>query len=233
MIGKLGFIEDFVALFYPRLCLACSQNTPPKNDFICLLCQYKLPKTNYHLEKENKFTERFWGRLELQTGAALYHFSKGGRTQQLIHNLKYQNKRELGVKLGELYGELLAQTPWFQSVDLIVPVPLHPKKLHKRGYNQSDQFAMGLSTSLQKPWSGKVLLRKSYTESQTHKSRFERLQNVFNAFALSKANLITGKHILLVDDVLTTGATLEACGLQILSAPNTRLSMATIAIAKH
>ena len=225
-------LEDLYGLFFPDLCLACSRNTPVKGDIFCLSCQIKLPKTGFHDHRENPFTERFWGRLPLSSGAAFFHFVKGGRVQHLIHQLKYKEKRTIGLELGRSYGALLRASPFFETVDLIVPVPLHPKKRRKRGYNQSAVFAAGLSGSMGIPWREKVLRRNHYTVTQTQKSRMERQENVWNAFELTDPTAIRGKHILLVDDVLTTGATLEACGARLLEAPGVRLSMATIAISK-
>ncbi|HHH50101.1 MAG TPA: ComF family protein [Saprospiraceae bacterium] len=233
MTIRLRFVDDFISLFFPRLCLACGKNTPQKKELICISCQYHLPKTKFHLEKENKFTQRFLGRLELQSGAALYYFTKGGRTQHLIHQLKYKGKREVGVMLGQHYGELLKDSPHFKDIDLIVPVPMHPKKEHMRGYNQSTQFAKGLSETMEKPYYKKALKKITHTISQTKKTRFERLQNVINTFEVNQVNALKRKHVLLVDDVLTTGATLEACGLKILEVEDTKLSMLTIAIATH
>ncbi|MEL6864495.1 MAG: phosphoribosyltransferase family protein, partial [Bacteroidota bacterium] len=184
----------------------------------------------FHLQKDNPFTDRFWGRIDLKAGAALYYFSKGGRTQQLIHHLKYSGKKEIGLKLGQLYGKMLLESPYFKGIDVIIPVPLHPRKQKKRGYNQSDWFAKGLSESMNCPWYAHGLQRIHMANSQTQKSRLERLVNVSQAFEVKNRALLEGKHILLVDDVLTTGATLEACSEKILQIPQTQLSLATIAI---
>lgn len=233
MGAPLRLLDDLISLFYPRLCLACSRHLPPKQQMICVHCRYKLPKTNFHLQRENPFTERFWGRLDLTSGAALYHFTRGGLTQQLIHKLKYQGQWEVGYQLGELYGNILKKSPFFEGIDVIVPVPLHPKKEHQRGYNQSDSFAKGIAEALRRPWMKNALKRSAYTDSQTTKSRLERLKNVLNVFSVHRSGVLEDKHVLLVDDVLTTGATLEACGIRILEVPGTKLSMATIAIADY
>ena len=223
-------ITPLLGILYPRLCFACNQNTPPNKAFLCISCQYKLPETDFHKEKENAFTERFWGRVPVFSGASLYHFVKGGRAQHLIHHFKYKGKKEIGIRLGELYGNYLKAAPLFNQVDVIVPVPLHPKKKHHRGFNQSEVFAQGLAKSMSIPWVN-ALSRDIQTNTQTQKSRMERFDNVIDAFNIRSQQDLKGKHILLVDDVITTGATLEACALKLLSFADTKISMVTIAIA--
>lgn len=225
--------SDFVGLFYPDLCAACSKRKPIKKHVVCIHCLLDLAQTNGHLKKENLFTQRFWGQIPLETGAALFYFVKGGRTQQLIHNLKYNNRSDIGIRIGQWYGHLLAESPFYQDIDYIVPVPLHPRKQHQRGYNQSDAFAEGLSESMQVPWRAGALQRILYSASQTRKSKEERLSNVLQSFEVAQPHLLENKRILLVDDVLTTGATLEACALKILDIPKTTIRMATIAMAKN
>jgi len=185
--------EGFLSLIYPNLCMACGENPPMPKQVVCTSCQYYLPKTNFHLEKENNFTDRLWGRFSLHTGAAYYHFIKGGRVQHLIHNLKYNNKPEVGYIIGLKYGNILREAVLYKDLDLIIPVPLHPTK----------------------------------------KSRLERLENVGDAFELKSPEKLQGKNILIVDDVLTTGATLESCALKILEIPNVRVSLVTIGIAER
>ncbi len=224
--------EGFISLFYPHLCLACGKNSPVLSEIICTTCKYYLPQTNFHKEKENPFTERVWGRFPFHTGAAFYYFTKGGRVRNLIHNLKYNNKPEVGYNLGLRYGNLLKQAPLYRDVDLIVPVPLHPRKERQRGYNQSDTIARGLAESMELPFRKNILVRIQETSTQTRKSRIERLENVGKAFHLRNGERLRGKNILLVDDVLTTGATLEACALKLLEIPGIRISMATIGMAE-
>lgn len=192
-----------------------------------------MPESNFHFLKNNAFTDKFWGRVDLHAGAPLYFFSKESHVQNMIHQLKYGGKSEIGVILGRKFGASLARSPLFCEVDLIVPVPLHIKKERIRGYNQSAMFAQGLSESMKRPHKPDALKRVVHSQSQTKKSREERLHNVGEAFEVRDAKLMAGKHILLVDDVLTTGATLETCANKILELPDTKLSMATIAMAMH
>jgi ComF family protein len=229
--GLVRCFHDLLDLFYPRLCLACSTALPVGEEGICVFCRHKLPQTDYHLVPDNPFSERFWGRLPLHSAASLYHFNKGGRVQQLIHQLKYHHQTEIGIQLGRIHGRDLRKSPAFSGVELILPVPLHPRKYHQRGFNQSDCYARGLAESMEVDWSSDYLYRKSYTKTQTAKSRLERFENVQAVFGLKKADELQHRHVLLVDDVITTGATLEACGQHLLQVPGLKLSMATIAFA--
>ncbi len=231
-LKSTDLLRDFIALLYPNLCLACCENAPISKDIFCVNCYYKLPYTDFLDHKENLLTDRFWGRLELEAATAMFYFTKGGIAQKLIHNLKYKGKKKVGIHLGELYGRKLQASNLFQNIDLIVPVPLHYTKERKRGFNQSALFAKGLAGPLGIPVFEQALLRSSNLSSQTIKNRLERLENVLGSFVLAQPNRLENKHILLVDDVVTTGATLEACALKILELPDTKLSIATIAIAK-
>jgi ComF family protein len=233
MRNLLHAIEDFFSLFYPHLCLACEKNAPPYGEYLCTECRATLPETRFHLNKENPFTERFWGRAHLQSGAAMYLFTKGSRVQNLLHQLKYKGKKEIGLMLGRQFGASLKRSPHFAGVEVIVPVPLHPRKLKIRGYNQSEYFAQGLSESMNIPCFKNGLKRIVHADSQTQKNREERLHNIKEAFVVNMPKHLEGKHILLVDDVLTTGATLEVCANELLKLKNAKLSMATIAIARH
>lgn len=224
--------QDIVGLIYPNLCMACERKVPPRKQMVCVSCRVKLLPTNYHLNKENPFTERFWGRIPIEAGAAMFPFVQGGKTQHLIHQLKYNKKFSIGVELGKWYGHQLKKSPFFQKIDIIIPVPLHPEKEYKRGYNQADAIAIGLAETMQLPWSKKVLKRGVFSDSQTTKSRMARFENVMKAFYVNLANPIRHKHVLLVDDVLTTGATLEACATKLLAVDNTKVSLATIAITQ-
>ncbi len=222
---------DVVSVIYPRLCLACGRQLPPRQDILCLHCDFRLPKTDFHEHRENLFTDRFWGRISLKAASSYLYFRKGSLAQQLIHRLKYDQKREIGAALGQRYGRVLSGVSTFREVDCIVPVPLHPYKEKKRGYNQSAVFGQGLAEAMHLPCHPHALRRRLMTETQTRKSRFDRINNVGEVFEPAQEPLLRGKHILLVDDVVTTGATLEACALSLLEIPGTSVSMATIGFA--
>jgi len=226
-------LRDIIGQFYPNLCLCCGKNHVHIHDILCLKCHLGLPRTNDHLHPKNISAERLWGRLPLQACAALYKFTASSDTRHLIHRLKYERHPEVGVALGEFYGSILKTAPVFNTVECIVPVPLHPRKRRMRGYNQSEEFGKGLAKSMEIPQYPHGLLRTVFTKSQTQKSRSGRFENVERVFKLGNWEQLKGKHVLLVDDVLTTGATLEFCGLPILELPDTKLSIATIAVATN
>jgi ComF family protein len=196
---------------------------------ICTYCLYHLPRTNFHFRTDNPVSKLFWGRVPVFSAASFYSFSKGGKVQHLIHQLKYRGKKEVGTTLGKRYGNELKASPLFSSVNLVIPVPLHLKKLKKRGYNQSETFAQGLAQTLKVETSAESIQRLYASQTQTKKSRFARWKNVEEVFKVTMPEKLKGKHILLVDDVVTTGSTLEACAARILEVPDTTVSVATIA----
>lgn len=220
----------FVHLLYPDLCVACQKDLPVRDSCFCLRCRLKNIPFDLSAPGENDFATRLWGRLPMEWGIAAFHFTRKSPIHKALHQLKYQNKPEIGQVIGRELGRRL-KVAGLDGVDGIVPVPLHPKKERERGYNQSAVFAQGLSDSMHIPVFGKSLVRRSYTSSQTRKKRMERFENVGAVFAVENHHRIMGKRLLLVDDVLTTGATLEMCGQALLQVPETRISLATIAIA--
>lgn len=227
-----AYFDDFTELFFPRICMVCSLSLLRNEELVCLHCLHDLPRTNFHLEERNPVAELFYGRVFVERATAFYAFSKGSRYQKLIHALKYKGMRDVGVLMGRHFAIDLLDSPHFASVDLICPVPLHPKKEKKRGYNQSEYIAKGMAERMGKPLSVGNLVRLVDTASQTRRGRYERWENVEGIFAVRDTEGFAGKHILLVDDVVTTGSTLEACAATLLgSVPGIRVSIATLGCA--
>ena len=221
-------LEGFAGLFWPNVCACCSTGLMHGEEYICSHCMYELPVTNFHREHDNPVAQVFWGRATVEHATAGYFFRKGNRVQKLVHSVKYRGQKEMGTVLGREMGRCLCNS-CFDDVDLIAPVPLHLQKLRKRGYNQSEWIARGVAETLNKPLDVQTLVRRFFTASQTRKKRFDRWENVDSGFELTNPDTFAGRHILLIDDVLTTGATLEACIHAVLSAPETKASVATLA----
>lgn len=229
MKTKSTFLDDFLSLFFPELCPGCSKNLYHTESVICTDCIYNLPYTNFHEDADNRVAKQLWGRINFTAAASYLYFTKGSRVQKILHQFKYNSRPDIGLKLGEMYGAVLSKSPHFKSADFIIPVPLHPSKLRKRGYNQSGYFAQGLSNTLGVPVLLNGLKRIVKTDTQTRKSRFVRYENMKEVFDPAQHSQLQCKHILLVDDVITTGATIEACANEILKIPGTKVSIATIA----
>lgn len=196
------------------------------------MCVFKLPKTNFHLQAENPLAKVFWGRVELSAVAAYCQYQKGNSVQDLVHELKYKGKKELGLYLGKWYGYDLKQAEQFRKVEVVIPVPLHRKKLKRRGYNQSAWFAKGLAESMGMPCMEDGLIRLVDTDTQTRKSRYSRWENVKDIFDVSNVAALKGKHVLLVDDIITTGATIEACTHALVKAEVASVAVASIGYAE-
>ncbi len=225
-------LDDFISLFFPRFCLACSGPMVRGEEILCTHCITELPKTHYHLLPENQIKLRLAGRLPIHHAWAFLKFRKRGIVQHLLHQLKYNQHPEVGVRLGQAYGWELSQHGYDKHFDLIVPVPLHTTRQRQRGYNQSAKFAEGLSLAMNIPWDESVSIRTLSSETQTHKSKSERWDNVKDVFSIDSSSKVMDKRILLVDDVITTGATLEACGQHLVSNGCRQLSIACLAEAQ-
>jgi len=228
------YSTDLFGLFYPDICLACSRKLLKGETAICFRCLSEIPQTNHWINKENALMKRFWSRVELQSAVAFFQFKKGNSVQLLLHELKYRGRQDIGEYIGKMFGtKLKEETSIFKNIDLIVPVPLHFKKMKVRGYNQCDSFAQGLSEAMEIPWSSTALIRNHENISQTQKKRLDRWGNVAEIFSVNDEQQIKDKHILLVDDVVTTGATAEACLQTILKTSGTKASFASIAAASR
>lgn len=225
--------ESVLHLLFPHVCETCGTDVLEPDHFLCLRCLAALPKTEFHLYPNNPVEKIYWGRLPLTSATAQYYFTKGSMMQHLMHQLKYRGNRELGLYLGRLMGYALAASNRFRYVDALVPLPLFPTKERARGYNQATVLCEGIASVLQKPVLKDVVIRTMHTESQTKKNRVERWLNMEGRFELKKPAAIAEKHLLLVDDVVTTGATLEACGAVLLDVPNVQLSVATLCFSSR
>ena len=216
-------------LLYPPLCTGCGVQRPLDNHIFCLDCLNELPETGFHLHAHNPFMGHFKGRIELKAGAAFLYFSRGGGTQRLLHQIKYNNQPDLISTIGRWYGKQLMQSPLWEDAEVIVPVPLHWKKQRKRGYNQSAVFGEGLAEVMGVACPGNVLARVTNDNSLTGMKRFQRVETIGTSFVLRNPKPVRNKHVIIVDDVLTTGATLEACANALVAAPVASISMVTIA----
>lgn len=225
-----GF-SDLLELFFPALCITCGNRLVSQEKFICVQCWNDLPVTDFHLKPENKVEQLFWGRIEIENATSYFSYKKGSIYQHLIHAIKYRGLKELGLESGMRFGSVLSGSASFSSVDVVIPVPLHPLKQKKRGYNQSEWIAMGISETLQKPLNVSILKRNVHTSTQTQKNRFERWKNVESIFEISQPEKLAGKHVLLADDIITTGSTLEACAYQLLKVEGVKVSIVTLGYA--
>jgi ComF family protein len=225
------YLADFISLLFPQLCAACRASLVGGEHLLCTDCLYNVPLTNFHLQPDNIVAQQFWGKMPVEAAYALYYFTKGGKVQNIMHQLKYNGMQQIGILLGSIAGAQLVQNEIFNNADIIIPVPLHKKRMRERGYNQSVCFANGLAQKMNAVVELDNLVRTVATETQIRKSRFARFENMREVFEVKHPERLANKHILLVDDTVTTGATLEACGAQLLKIDGVKLSVATIAYA--
>ena len=224
--------KAIIDLFFPKVCYACHEVLNDHEQDICTDCRNNLPVTNFHFHKDNNVSKVFYARVKVEYGTALFRFEKKGLVQQLIHNLKYKGQESIGVFLGDWLGGELKTLKEYSEIDMVIPVPLHKNKLKKRGYNQVAKFAQHIATALNAQYVDNVLLKVTNTDSQVLKSRFARWTSNEELFTLQNKSTIANKHILLVDDLITTGATMEACINVLNQAENIKISVACMAIAQ-
>lgn len=223
--------DDFISLLFPRLCYGCGNHLLRNELLICTECYVVIPRTNYHLDKDNPVARLFWGRCMIEKAAAFSFYNKGSRIRNLIHNLKYKGIRDLGYEMGKIYALSLYDSEFYADIDLIIPVPLHSSKIRKRGFNQSDLIAMGISDVTGTPVDNTSLTRTSVTATQTKRSRYDRWTNVEGVFSICNPESVSGRHILLVDDVITTGSTIESCANELLKIEGVKVSVVALAFA--
>jgi ComF family protein len=226
-------LHSLLHLFFPHTCAGCGSDILAHNQLLCLQCIDRLPHTGFHRFAGNPVEKIFWGRLPIACATSFLYFTKSSVLQRLVHQFKYNGKSEIGQYIGRRMGEALQEAARFKNIDALVPLPLFAARERKRGYNQSGVLCDGIAEVLQVPVLKDVIARKSATETQTHKTRTERWTNIEGRFELLQPGAIKDKHVLLVDDVITTGATLEACGQALMAAGNTRLSIFTMAYSSR
>jgi competence protein ComFC len=218
-------------MIFPNLCVCCSGYLGGQEEFICDLCNYTLPRFEEFGRKDNQVAQTFWGRTRLEFATSILQFSAKGDVQKVLHEIKYKGNTSLGVYMGEWMGRIIKEKQLFSEVDYIVPLPLHPKKELLRGYNQAELLVRGMCHELGQPMAKDVLIRTKHNSTQTKKHRYERFINTTEIFAVQDSDKLEGKHILLVDDVITTGATIEAAANVLLDVEGVRVSVVSLARA--
>lgn len=223
--------NDILHLFYPHVCFGCGSDLLEERNLLCLKCILELPHTGFALHADNPVERYFWGRLPLIAAHSEFYFTKESIIQNLVHQFKYKGMTSIGFYLGNLTANSLMKSGRFKHIDALVPLPLFADKERRRGYNQAEIICRGMAISLKLPVITGNVTRNRFTETQTRKHRIQRWENVEGSFFVNNPNALRGKHILLVDDVVTTGATLEACGQAILQVEGVKLSIATLALS--
>jgi len=224
-------VKNLLNLFFPVVCEACNSVLADNELVICINCRHDLPVTNFHFENADNVEKVVYGRVKLEQATALLHFSKKGMVQQLLHSLKYKGHNNISGFLGKWLGAELKTIETYNQIDVVVPVPLYKTKLRQRGYNQVEQFGREIAKALNAEYNDTVLIKTKPTKTKVFKGRLSRWNDDGAVFAISDSLLLKGKHILLVDDIITTGATVEACATELLNIDNIKLSLATMAIA--
>ncbi len=225
-------LRDLVYLFFPKYCAACDSTLYKNERILCTSCRHELPLGNFHNVNAKKIEKVFYGRINIENATSLFMFQKDGLVQNLIHNLKYRGREEIGQELGIWLSKKINQNPDYQIVDSVVPVPLHPKRMRERGYNQVEKFGIEIAKNLNANYVDSVLKKISYNNKQSKRGKLNRWKNTAETFGIQNESLLENKHVLLVDDIITTGATIEACVLVLQSIPGIKISIASMAITE-
>lgn len=224
-------LKNLINLFFPPVCAGCHSFLLSNENVICTLCRHNIPLTNHHKNPENEAFKKFYGRIPVEHTSALLYFHKKGIVQELIHNLKYKGQEEIGTVLGSWYAEDLKESAIINSVDYIIPVPLHKRKFRERGYNQVTKFGKSLSKELNLKYDDSILFRKVYSKTQSQKAFLNRSDGIDTIFDVSFSKKDHNKHFLIIDDVITTGSTLEACSHALMKIPGAKVSIVCMAMA--
>ena len=233
MIKLQEIREAFLHMLFPHVCAGCGNDIISSQNIICISCLHAMPETQFQFFQTNPVEKGFWGRINLQAATAQYYFTKESLMQILMHEMKYKGNKSLGIYLGRLMGEQIIQSERFTGIESLIPLPLYPSRERKRGYNQAELLCRGMSEIMMIPVLNDVIVRNKFTDSQTKKGRIERWKNMEGKFEIINADAISNRHVLLVDDVITTGATMEACGTELLNVPGATLSVASLCYSSH
>lgn len=223
-------INDFIQLLFPNACVVCNATLPKDLNTLCVACSDDLPEAPMFYNSPTQVEKMFYGRLPLEHGVSLLTFEKKGTTQKLMHQLKYRGDEQISEYLGKWMAQKLLKTEWHKTITAVVPVPIHPKRKKKRGYNQVTLFGKAIASALNVPYEDQILIKTGITKTQVFKKRIARWGQLDNTLTINDLNALKGQHVLLVDDIITTGATIEACGTKLLETENLKLSVATMAI---
>ena len=224
-----NILRNIFDLFFPEECLNCGQTVQIQGKFLCLFCLSELPLTGFSTQSKNQLETSFLGRVPLKAGTSLVYFERKGMVQKLIHQLKYEGRSEIGMFLGDWMADDMKQSQRFEGIDYVVAVPMHPKKEKNRGYNQVTGFASAIARGINAEFKPDFLRKINNRKTQTSKNRFERLKTLENDYLVGECSNIDDKHILLVDDIITSGATIEACSNQLMKHKGVQLSLASMA----
>lgn len=227
------FFKSLSYLLFPKLCIACLSEAALDEELFCIKCHYHLPESKMHLRLENEFTNRLIGVEGIKTGAAHYLYHEGSPVAEMLHMIKYKGRQDIAIILGRAFGKKLIESPLYKNLDYLIPVPLHKNRFRRRGFNQSEALCTGLSDSMGVPVRSDILLRIKDTPTQTKLSKSQRQKNLEEAFSIADFDALQGKHILLVDDVLTTGSTIEACTTELRLHRDLEISVVTLAIRSY
>ncbi len=232
LIPCIIMLRDILYLFYPLYCAACDNPLNKNERLLCTNCRHVLPLGNYHNVNAKKIEKVFYGRVKIENATSLFVFQKDGLVQNLIHNLKYRGKEEISNELGKWLGHELQQLKEYQSIDAVIPVPIHKKRLKERGYNQVEKFGIEIAKKLQADYHDSILKKISYNKKQSKHGKLNRWTNTVETFGIQNESLLYNKHILIVDDIVTTGATIESCINVLKHIPNIKISIATMALTE-
>ncbi len=229
----MSLLDDIKDFFFPRQCICCGKILASEEDGVCLDCLSGLPYTGLLNSKGNEIERMFWGIFPIERAASLFYYSKGGSMAGVLHGMKYYKRKKLCRTMGRIMAVEMIDSGFFNGIDYVLPIPLHKERLKKRGYNQSEQLAVGISDITGIPLAAEAVIRTHNNATQTRKSGFERLSNVEGLFALTaNSACLEGKHVLVIDDVLTTGATISSCIDVLKDVKRIRISVVTLAWAK-